>query len=424
MHVTSEKSRLNGSITIPASKSHTIRAVILGALAGGESVIEAPLVSFDTRSAVDTARAFGATVVDHGDVWTVTGLNGVPGVPDNVIDVGNSGTTLYMAMGTASLVRGWTVITGDDQIRRRTAAHLTGALEGLGARVFSTRDNGCAPLVVGGPLRGGSTAVVGLTSQYLSSLLMACPLAGGASEIAVSGLNERPYVHMTLDWLDFVGAKVVCDDSLERVSIAGGQSYRCFQRRIPGDFSTATFPLCAGVLAGGTVRLSGLDMNDAQGDKAVVDILRTMGADIQSDGNDLVVRGGSLKGIEIDMNAIPDAIPMLSVVACFADGVTVLGNVPQARLKETDRIAVMAKELAALGADVKELSDGLEIRGGGLKGGMAGGHGDHRVVMALTIAGFAADNPISVDTAEAAGVTFPGFWDSMRMLGATIDLRN
>ncbi len=423
MNVTSEKSRLDGTATVPASKSHTIRAVILGALADGESVAVAPLDSFDTRSAADAARAFGAKIEMGSDAWRIKGISGCPSVPDNIIDVGNSGTTLYMVMGNASLVDGWTVLTGDAQIRRRTAQHLMDSLEQLGAKAVSTNGNGLAPLMIRGPLAGGSATVVGVTSQYLSSLLMACPLAKNGSEITVAGLNERPYVQMTLDWLDYVGAHVEVHGEIAGVSIPGGQRYRSFTRRIPGDFSSATFPICAAAIAGGTVALTGLDMNDSQGDKAVLDILASMGADIGFDsGGTLTVRGGSLKGVEIDMNAIPDAIPMLSVCACFAEGATVLGNVPQARLKETDRIAVMAKELGKLGARIEELPDGLVVHGGGLHGGSVHGHGDHRVVMALTIAGFASDGPIRVDTAEAAGVTFPGFWDAMRALGANITL--
>jgi len=420
MIASSKKSRLNGTAAVPASKSHTIRAVILGALADGESCIEAPLDSFDTRSAAAAVRALGAEIDAAGDTWHVRGCAGRPIVPENVIDVGNSGTTLYMVMGTASLTDGWTVLTGDDQIRRRTASSLIDALSGLGVEMFSTRGNGCAPLLVRGPIRGGETSVVGVTSQYLSSLLMACPLARGDSSITVTGLNERPYVRMTLDWLDFVGANISMSDDLSHADISGGQEYKSFSRRIPGDFSSATFLLCAGVLGGGRVVLKGLDMNDPQGDKAVVDILGTMGADITFNDDSIIVSGSALKGAEIDMNAIPDAIPMMSVCACFAEGTTVLGNVPQARLKETDRIAVMVGELRKLGADIEELPDGMIIHGGGLKGGRVHGHGDHRVVMAMTVAGLAADSPIEVDTAEAAGVTFPGFWDTMRSLGAGI----
>ncbi len=418
----SHKSRLSGRVSIPASKSHTIRGLLLGTLADGVSTIRSPLESFDTLSAAMAARALGAEVDTSSVDWTIRGLNGSPRVPEDIIDVGNSGTTLYMIMGTAALAEGWTVITGDGQIRSRTASPLISALSGLGATVISSRDNGCAPLMIQGKLSGGECSIESVTSQYLSSLLMTCPFADGDSIINVPLLNEAPYVYMTLDWLDFLGIKADYTDDLSMVNIAGRQRCKAFDRRIPGDFSSAAFPLSAAVLAGGEVTLEGLYMNDTQGDKAVIGILRDMGADIEIDGDLVTVRGSSLKGIEIDMNAIPDAIPMLSVVACFAEGTTVLGNVPQARLKETDRIAVMAAELAKLGADVEELPDGLVIKGGGLRGGSVHGHGDHRIVMALTIAAFAADGPISVDTAEAAGVTYPGFWDSMTALGADIEL--
>ena len=423
MEVTSRKSLLNGTVDVPGSKSHTIRAVIIASLAHGESIIDAPLDSLDTRSAAAAVRAFGATVEFESALWTVKGVEGEPRIPDDVIDVGNSGTTLYMIMGTAALVDGLTVITGDGQIRRRTAAPLIEALNGLGVDVISTRGNGMAPVIVKGKMRGGQTSVAGISSQYVSSLLMSCPLAVEESIIHITELNERPYVHMTLDWLDHQGIHLEYDDNLTCIHIEGEQSYRSFRRKIPGDFSTATFPLCAGVLAGGEVILNGLEMEDPQGDKAVIDILERMGAEISADEKSVTVRGGTLKGIDVDMNAIPDALPMLSVCACFAEGTTVLHNVKQARMKETDRIAVMARELTKLGADIKELPDGLEIKGAGLKGGSVHGYGDHRVVMALTIAGFAADGSVTVDTAESAGITYPGFWDTMRSLGANIEER-
>ncbi|MFC1607014.1 3-phosphoshikimate 1-carboxyvinyltransferase [Candidatus Latescibacterota bacterium] len=422
MEVTSRRSRLNGSVDIPGSKSHTIRAVIIGALANGESVIEAPLDSLDTLSALNAVQTLGAEVESSSQHWIIRGTGGAPRKPDDIIDVGNSGTTLYMIMGTASLVAGQTVLTGDDQIRRRTAQPLIDALSGLGVDIFSTRDNGCAPIVVQGKMKGGTTSVEGISSQYLSSLLMSCPLADSASMIDVPLLNERPYVHMTLDWLKRTGIKVDAADDLSRIRIDGGQRFDSFTRRIPGDFSSATFMICAGVLTGGSVVVSGLEPDDPQGDKAVIDILREMGAEITVEPDVIIVHGSSLRGIEIDMNAIPDALPMLSVCACFAEGITVLRNVEQARMKETDRIAVMASELKTLGADVSERPDGLEIKGGGLRGGRVHGHGDHRIVMAMTVAGMAADGGITVDTAESADITFPGFWEKMTQLGAKIEI--
>ncbi|MFC1551400.1 3-phosphoshikimate 1-carboxyvinyltransferase [Candidatus Latescibacterota bacterium] len=421
METTSQKSLLYGNITIPASKSHTIRAVLIGALADGESIINEPLDSLDTRSAAQAARAFGAKVDTRRDYWIINGVGNEPRIPDNIIDVGNSGTSLYMIMGTASLVDGWTIITGDNQIRNRTAEPLSKALRGLGVDIFSTRGNGMAPIAVRGKMSGGKTSVAGISSQYVSSLLLSCPLAGGDSEIEITELNERPYVQMTLDWLDSQGISVDIDEQMTHIGIPGNQSFHSFSRTIPGDFSSASFPLCAGALAGGKVVINGLEIDDPQGDKKVIDILTDMGADIETGEKEIVVSGSSLKGIDIDMNEIPDALPVLAVTACFAEGRTVLHNVEQARMKETDRIAVMAAELSKLGADITELPDGLEIKGTGLKGGKVCGHGDHRIVMAMTVAGFAADGKITVDTAESADVTFPEFWKKMRALGGRIE---
>lgn len=423
MEVTSHKSLLNGTVIVPASKSHTIRGVIIAALAGGESVLQSPLDSLDTRSAADAARAFGVKVSVEHDRWVIAGVDGNPRVPEDVIDVGNSGTTLYMMMGAAALVDGWSVLTGDHQVRRRTAAPLISALKPLGAEVFSTRGDGMAPLVIRGRITGGATSVAGISSQYVSSLLLACPLAAEDSEITVTVLNERPYVHMTLDWLARQGIHPVINDAMTSIKIPGGGRYQSFERKIPADFSSAAFPLCAGVLAGGSVTLTGLEMDDPQGDKEIVQHLMKMGAIIETSDAGLTVRGGALRAVEIDMNAIPDAIPVMAVCACFAEGTTVLHNVPQARIKETDRIAVMAAELTKLGADIKELPDGLIIRGTGLRGGRVHGHADHRVVMALALAGFAADSPVTVDTAESADVTYPGFWDMMRSLGGIMKIR-
>jgi 3-phosphoshikimate 1-carboxyvinyltransferase len=424
MEASSQKSILNGTVIVPASKSHTIRAIVIAALAHGKSVITAPLDSLDTRSAADAARAFGAHIEISGDIWTISGVGGEPKIPENVIDVGNSGTTLYFFMGTASLVEGWTVLTGDYQIRRRSAAPLINALGPLGAEVFSTRGNGMAPLVIRGKMTGGTSSVSGISSQYVSSLLMACPLAAGDTELIVTVLNERPYVNMTLNWLAEQGLAPNISSDMSAINIKGGQSYTAFKKRVPADFSSAAFPLCAGALAGGTVVLKGLEINDPQGDKEIIYILRNMGALIETNHEDITVRGGTLRGIDVDMNSIPDALPIMAVCGCFAEGTTVLHNVPQARIKETDRIAVMARELTKLGADIKELPDGLIIRGTGLKGGKVHGHGDHRVVMALTVAGFAADGPVTVDTAETASVTYPGFWDAMKSLGGKIQIHD
>jgi len=442
MILTSEKSVLAGEVIVPASKSHTIRALALATLARGRSEIANPLDSADTRACVDACRALGAKAETGGELWSVEGVAGRPRVAEDVIDVKNSGTTLYIALGMAALVDGWNVLTGDDQTRRRTAQNLIQALNMLGAGVVSTRGNGCAPVLVHGPLQGGRASIGCPTSQYLTSLLICTPLARGDSTILVTHLNEAPYVQMTLDWLRKLRIQFAHEDMRE-FTVPGGQEYPAFEERIPGDFSSATFFLCAAALTGSDITLRGLDMNDAQGDKAVVDMLQRMGAEVESGpaasaGNrelepfeklrpgggraTLRIRGRGLKGVELDLNATPDALPALAITGCFAEGTTKLLNVPQARIKETDRIRVMREVVNALGGKAEELPDGLIVHGVGLRGGKVSGHADHRVVMACAIAGLASERPVEVDTAEAVRITFPNFVELMVQCGARMNV--
>ena len=419
MKLVVEPSQLKGEVLIPASKSHTMRALVIATLAEGISEIANPLDSLDTRACVDACRALGAQI-DTGEMWQVTGTGGDVQTPRDIIDVGNSGTTIRFVMSAAALAEGATIFTGDDSIRTRPAGPLLEALTNLGAEAFSTRGNDCAPFVVRGTLRGGKTKLAATSSQFLSSLLISCPLAVDATTIDVTELNEVPYVGITLDWLSRRGIQYERTDDLKRFRIPGGQRYNGFKRQMPGDFSSATFFATAAAVGDSDVTLLGLDMDDQQGDKEVIRMLEAMGAAVVVGPEDIRVRRGELKGGEFDLNATPDALPAMAVAAALAEGETRLVNVPQARIKETDRIAVMASELAKMGADVEELEDGLVVRGGKLTGAAVSGHHDHRIVMALAVAALAADGTTTIDTAEAAAVTFPNFVALMNSLGAAM----
>ncbi|MGE5532294.1 MAG: 3-phosphoshikimate 1-carboxyvinyltransferase [Bacteroidota bacterium] len=442
MILTVKPSQLSGTVPIPGSKSHTIRGVVIASLAEGTSVLRSPLNSADAEAAVRVCRGLGAEIAltpqpplpcgeaaagegengnGDGAEWRITGVGGRVRVPDDVLDVGNSGTTLYVAAAAAALADGYSVFTGDEQIRRRPVEALLAALRDLGAEAFTTRGNGCAPFVIRGPLRGGKVAIKCPASQYLTALLLSVPLAEGDTEIEVLELTEHPYVEMTLHWLDRQGIKYE-RSGFDRFMIPGRQSYRAFDQVIPADWSSATFFLCAGAIGQSELRLTGLDLTDPQGDKAVVEMLRKMGAEIAEVDGAISVRGGKLHGAELDLNATPDALPALAVTACFAEGETRLVNVAQARLKETDRIAVMAKELRKMGAAVEEREDGLVIQGSPLHGTSVHGHGDHRVVMSLAVAGTFAEGTTVIDTAEAMAVTFPNFAGLMSSLGGNIEL--
>jgi 3-phosphoshikimate 1-carboxyvinyltransferase len=418
------KSRLSGEVTIPASKSHTIRAVAIASLAEGESTIRKPLVSGDTRAVVDCYRALGAIIdTSNPDLWMVTGTGAAIKAPHEIIDVGNSGTTLRVAMGSAALAETGEVIrfTGDEQLQSRPVGPLMVSLGDLGAKCTSMNNNGKAPLEITGKLSGGKTSIACHTSQYLSSLLLCAPLADTDTEINVTLLNEPGYVQMTLDWLDKQG--IECENQqLRKFTIKGGQKYKAFDAAVPADFSSATFFFCAAALVADKVTLLGLDFSDSQPDKAVVDYLKAMGADISIEANSVTIKAVPLKGIEIDMNKTPDALPAMAVTAAFAEGTTRLVNVSQARGKETDRIKCMAEELKKIAINVEELPDGLIIEGGRPRLADLNGRSDHRIVMALSLAGLNLDGQCTIDTAEAVNVTFPDYVELMKSIGANMEV--
>jgi 3-phosphoshikimate 1-carboxyvinyltransferase len=421
MYLKVNKSETYGRIEIPGSKSHTIRAVFIASLAEGKSQIIKPLISSDALSAVSVCRSMGADIKVTDEMFTVYGFNGTPAVPDDVVDVGNSGTTLRFALMTAGLAEGYTVLTGDHQIRNRPLSSLIEAMNNLGSEVFSTRNNGLAPVVVKGRLKGGKTILDAVTSQYLSSMLIHCPLLEKDTEIEIIRLNEVPYVEMTMWWLDKLGIKYENKD-FKKIRIMGRQKYKSINEIISGDFSSATFFAVLAAISKTEIVLGNLDMTDPQGDKAVLSILEKMGVklDIREDG--IAVKGDRLVGREIDMNAIPDALPAMAVAGCFAKGETRLVNVPQARLKETDRIGVMCRELKKMGADIEELPDGLVIRESKLTGCFVNGHHDHRVVMALAVAGLNTEGETVIDTAEAVNVTFPAFVQIINACGGDVKM--
>ncbi len=430
MNIAVSPGGLSGRVAIPASKSHTIRALVIAALAEGVSRIEAPLDSADTRACISVLRGLGIQISETRDAAdrlnevSVVGRGGSFSRPDDALNCENSGTTYYIMLSIAALADFPVRLTGDAQLRRRSAGPLLGALEELGVKVERHGEGDCPPVTVTGPLRGGKATVVCPTSQYLTSLLLAAPLAPIDSEFTVPILNERPYVEMTLGWLDSQGM-TTRRRGWSEFHVAGGRHYHAFESRVPGDFSAATFFLAAAAITGSILDLDGLDMSDSQGDREVVSILEQLGCTVSADAGSVRIAGpgagrtgGALSGGTLDLNSIPDALPALAVVGTACTEPLRLTNVPQAREKETDRIAVMARELATLGARVEELPDGLVVYPSALSGGQVSSHGDHRVAMALAVAALRAESPVSISDAEVVDVTFTGFFDALRACGA------
>jgi len=414
--------QLSGEITIPSSKSHTIRAVIIAALAEGRSTLINPLFSEDTKAAINACESLGAKIIKKDNNLIIDGFGNSPEKPRSVVDMLNSGTSTNLILGILAGLGIEAEITGDASLRTRPVKSLAAALETLGCSVDFHKNNGCPPLKISGRINGGKVKLdASKSSQYVSSLLISCPLAEHDTEIIVENPTELPYIEMTLKWLDEQNIKYE-RDGFNYFKVPGNQHYNSFEKTIPADWSSAAFPLCAAAVAKSSVILRGVDINDVQGDKAIIDYLQNMGADIRIEENTIRIKGGDLKGAELDINATPDALPALSVMGCLAAGETKLINVAQARVKETDRITVMAEELKKMGADIEELPDGLVIKKSTLKGTKLCGHHDHRVVMALSIAAMNAMEETIIDTAEAVSVTYPDYVETMNNLGAKIKL--
>lgn len=417
-------SNLKAEAHIPGSKSNTTRAVIIATLAEGTSTIRNPVPSTDCLTTVQVCKQIGAEI-ELGEVWRVTGRGKRPRVPDDVLHMGNSGTTYYIMTGTACLINGYSLITGDYQIRRRPTQPLIDALNDLGAQVFSTRNTGTAPLVAKGMIKGGKAKLPGTLSQWLSSLLLNCPLGEGDTEVEVDNLQERPYIELTLGWLSRQGIEFK-NDRFKRFKLKGGQSFKPFDETLPSDWESACFPLVAAAITDSDITLFGMDTQDVQGDKVIVNILKEMGADIevkdQGKGGIRVRGGRRLQGIEIDCANIPDAPPILSVLGCRAEGKTVLRNLGASRLKETDRVKSIYQELTKMGAKMEERGDMLTIYTSDLRGTLIDGHHDHRIVMATAVAGLIAQGSTIIDHAEYAKISFPTFYEVMKGLGADIKL--
>ena len=421
--------RFCGTVTIPASKSHTIRQLFIASLADGVSEIINPLDSLDTRSCISVCRAFGAEIKKHSNRWEIRGNSGFKKGsirPSTQIDVGNSGTTLFFALAAAGLQHEAVEFTGDEQIQKRSAAPLLEALAGLGIQCNS--HCGFVPITVKGPWTGGKISLPCPTSQYLSALLIASPLApcSTVTEIEVPLLNEKPYIDMTLSYFKAHNIPFEASADYSRFMIPGGSFWKTFSGSVPGDFSSAAFPAAAAAITGGHVTLLGLDPNDSQGDKFFLEILGEMGCDVQwhenkNDKRDLsttltISRKGSLKKGTFDLNAAPDLLPAAAAVAAFAEGDTALVNVSHARIKETDRIAVMARELSKLGVNCTQRPDGLVIHGKGSlspseKISVLDGSGDHRIVMALAAAALGGQSCAEITNSECVNITYPEFFD-------------
>jgi 3-phosphoshikimate 1-carboxyvinyltransferase len=413
------------AVSVPGSKSITNRALMLAALQSRKDscVLRDALQSEDTEVMVDGLRRLGFVVQTAWPVVHIDRHGGEHLVPAASADlfVANSGTTMRFLTALCALGRGPYRLDGIPRMRERPIEDLLSALRGLGVQARSEGGNGCPPVVIEskGFLQGPGTTIRGdVSSQFLSALLMAaaCGSAGPIGIRLAGPLVSRPYVDLTLALLRRWGAtwRQASDEyifSPESAATFGGvQEYA-----IEPDASAASYFFAAAAITGGRVTVLDLPERSLQGDTRFVDVLAAMGCRVEKCSSGITVHGGTLRGIDVDMNDISDTVMTLAAVACFADGPTMIRNVAHIRHKETDRLAALANELRRAGAEVEELADGLRITPRPLHGAALETYNDHRMAMSMALLGLRVPGIIIKDPGCVAK-TYPHFFDDLEHL--------
>jgi len=411
----------------PGSKSLTNRYVLCAALADGRSTLRGASLSDDALRMLDGLRQLGIRVEEREDaqVIEVHGSRGQIPADEGEIDTGNAGTAMRFLTALACLGQGRYRLDGSPRMRERPIGQLVGALRELGAAIAYEEAEGYPPLaIIARGLTGGEVELDSPpSSQFVTALLMVAPYAAQDVLIRIRGeLLSRPYVEMTIKVMRSLGVEVLASDDYDRFIVPSTQRYRAGEVTIEPDASAATYFWAAAAVTGGRIGVTGLSRQSLQGDTAFVDVLEGMGCQVEEHGDALQVRGpapGALRGIDVDLNAMPDAAQTLAVVALFAAGPTRISNVANLRIKETDRLAALESELMRLGAQVEMSGDSLTITPPArISPAVVETYDDHRMVMSFALAGLAAAG-ITVKDVGCVSKSFPGFFDALAELEPT-----
>jgi 3-phosphoshikimate 1-carboxyvinyltransferase len=395
------------------------RAIACALLAEGESVLRSPSRSADCLAALGVARSLGADVVDRGDSFEIVGTEafadrGSTAAPTRV-SCGESGLCIRMFSPIAALFTREIKLGAEGSLAKRSVGMIEASLVELGAECATA--SGFPPVLVRGPLRGGRAKVDGrMSSQFLTGLLVALPLAEGDSVLEVEGLASRGYVDLTLDTMRAFGVEAARDESFSLFRVPGSRRYRAADFTVEGDWSGAAFLLVAAALAakGPPLVVTGLGALSSQPDRAILDALRSSGAAVETDAGEIKVRRNKLDAFEFDATDCPDLFPPLVALALACDGETRIRGALRLKGKESDRAAALGEEFAALGARVELDGDLMRVFGSGwLAGGAVDSRGDHRIAMAAAIVSLFCEAPVEIAGSECVAKSWPSFFEDL-----------
>jgi 3-phosphoshikimate 1-carboxyvinyltransferase len=417
MRISIKKSEVKGLTQAPSSKSYTIRALICAAMASGISQIWRPLHSDDTEAVFRVLEQIGVNINVTQEKWDVKGGNFKEPMQD--LYCGDSAATLRFMSGLCARVPGHSRLTAGPSLSKRPVDTLVQALRKWGIEISC--DGANAPVLVkGGVFPGGVTELPGnISSQYVSALLLTAPLAQNRATIwLTTPLESRSYVLMTLECLEQFGIKVNRSDELREYEIAP-QIYQPANYRVEGDWSSVSYLLGLGAVAG-VSQVTDLNFSSLQGDKAIVDFLRCMGAIVEFHQGILTITHDKLKAIRVDLNDCIDLLPTMAVLAGLAEGTSVFSGIKRARIKESNRIAAVREGLERAGIQVVEDPDRLTITGAKPVEAVIDSKNDHRIAMAFSLMGVAAGN-ITIEGAECVTKTYPEYWQTIQKMGVKIN---
>ncbi|MFH1382537.1 MAG: 3-phosphoshikimate 1-carboxyvinyltransferase [Chloroflexota bacterium] len=412
------KSRVKGKVVAPSSKSYTIRGLVCAALAHGQSEIINPLSSDDTEAALDVLDKIGISVRQQEQAWPVNGGNFRQ--PSSDLFCRESAATLRFMTAIASLVPGQCRLTMTPSLARRPIEPLLQALRQL--KVDCHFENGQSAIIVqGGKLQGGLTALPGnISSQFVTALLLISPFAENEMQIRLTTpLESQPYVLMTLECLQQFGVSVAYSENLREFETVK-QAYEPTKYLVEGDWSSASYLLALGALAG-EVEVTNLNPRSLQGDKILLDFLDEMGASVTKHESSIVVKKANLKAIKANLSDCIDLLPTMAVMAAVAEGTSEFTGVARARLKESDRISAIVEGLARMGVTTCEEKDKLTVTGASPRGAVIDSKGDHRIAMAFSLLGLSTGQT-TIMGAECVTKTYPEFWDVLQSIGGEVKL--